>query len=285
MASLTLPHVARSCCVCGSSARDVLHEIRDPERLTGSVNGQVQPVTTAEQIVRCRTCGLQYVHPVIVWPIGSRAHTLNYDLDYFDHTRFSRQVGNTHLLRLVQRLLKKRGSWLDVGAGDGLLVSQAQASGWEALGIDIDAELVAALGLERASPPIQVIHLQDADLDPGSFAVISLVNVLEHVEAPDEMVAACTRLLRAGGLLVIHVPNVGSLGAMLRGASWRHYEPLSHLTFFDRHTLARLLERFGLEPLTLFSLPGSSRLKRSILALSDRLRIHLHDGLGLIARK
>ena len=285
MTGSALSHVERVCCVCGSGNSDLLYEIRDPERLAGYMDGRVQPVSSGERIVRCRTCGLQYVNPIIVWPAGSRAHSLACDLDYFASTRPSRAIGNRHLLRLAQGLLGRRGRWLDVGAGDGLLASQAQAAGWEAVAIEVDGELVHALGLDRVQPPVQVCPLEDADLTPASFDVISLVNVLEHVDAPEEMVATCARLLRAGGLLIVHVPNVGSLGARRRGPRWRHYEPLSHFTYFDRHTLPLLLERHGLEPAASFSLPGHNRVKRMVLAIMDRLGLYWHDGLGYIARK
>jgi SAM-dependent methyltransferase len=284
MSSIMLPHIERACCVCGSNARVLCHEIRDPARLTGHVDGRVQPVSVGEQIVRCHICGLLYVNPVIVWPPGGRAYPVDHDLTYFRDTRRSREIGNWHLLGRVEALLGKPGRWLDVGAGDGLLVDQAQAAGWEALGIEIDAELVAALGLPPGAPRVLTVPLEEADLFPAFFDVISLVNVLEHVDAPDEMVAACVRLLRPGGLLIVHVPNAGSLGARLRGARWRHYEPLSHLTYFDQGTLARLLERHGFEPVAGFSLPGEGLHKRAILAVLDRLGLHWHDGLGILAR-
>lgn len=285
MSSQWLPHMERACCVCGSTERELRFEIRDPARLTGFVAGQVQSISDSERIVRCKRCGLVYVNPQIVWPPSSRTYPLDYFLTYFRYTRASRALGNAHLLALIERILGRRGAWLDVGSGDGLLMRQATAAGWLAEGVEIDADLMAALASECAGLRVHVAPLQELGLSPASFDVISLINVLEHVGEPKEIVAECARLLRPGGLLATHVPNVGSPGARLHGARWRHYEPATHLNYFSLCSLTLLLKQCGLVIEKRFSLPGSNPVKRVALVLTDWLGLRWHDGLGVIARK
>lgn len=282
MADFPLPHEARRCAVCGSTAYRVLYEIRDPARLKGVLRGETCSVSAGENIVRCQRCGLVYVTPSIVWPPEARAYPLEHDLQYFAHTRNERSIGNAFLLQLAQRLAGHRGKWLDVGCGDGLLVRQALAAGWDALGLEIDRALVEALGL-REELPVMLTPIEQLDASMGPFDVISLINVLEHTLHPRQLLAACKERLHSEGILFIHVPNVKSLPARLRRAAWHHFQPLSHVTFFDRHTLTLLLEQAGLTVVRFFSLPSGSLAKRALLHLHDALGLSWHDGLGCIA--
>jgi SAM-dependent methyltransferase len=85
----------------------------------------------------------------------------------------------------------------------------------------------------------------DAPYELGSFDVVSIRHVLEHVPDPLRLVAEARAFLRPHGLLLIAVPNFGSLAARLLGTEWWWIDPPTHLFYFTRVTITRLLAKHG----------------------------------------
>lgn len=84
---------------------------------------------------------------------------------------------------------------------------------------------------------------------PGRlFDVIILFHVLEHLNAPMELLSRCARPLRRGGTLIIAVPNARSWQARLFGPMWFHLDVPRHLYHFSLGSLSHTLEAAGLCP-------------------------------------
>ena len=141
---------------------------------------------------------------------------------------------------------------LDVGAADGLLSRHLTARGWKVTGIEADPALAAA-----AAPHCErmvVAHL-DRGVPPldGDFDVVVCGDVLEHLADPAAVLVALTRLLTAGGHVVISVPNVAHLWIRLSLLAGRFdyvdrgILDRTHLRFFTRRTLEALVAGAGLE--------------------------------------
>lgn len=146
--------------------------------------------------------------------------------------------------RRVERLAGRPGRILDVGCGRGLFLRRMRGAGWEVAGAEADPEvarrIAAAHGLDVRGGDPGGWGFADA-----SFDAVTLHHVLEHVARPAEMLRHCRRLLREGGLLVVAVPNRGSLQAAFGGGGWLHLDVPFHLHHFTAGGLAALLARSG----------------------------------------
>ncbi|MGH6781474.1 MAG: class I SAM-dependent methyltransferase, partial [Sphingomonadaceae bacterium] len=149
----------------------------------------------------------------------------------------------------------KPGRLLEVGCGNGDFLRAAAAAGWDALGIDFDAEAVAAA---RSHPGVraEVGDLLDHHFPNGSFDAIVMNNLIEHLDDPLAEIAECHRLLRPGGRLVVITPNLDSMGHAIFGGDWRGLEPPRHLHLFSVPTLRRAARNSGYRHITAFSTPG-----------------------------
>ncbi|HEY5763056.1 MAG TPA: bifunctional 2-polyprenyl-6-hydroxyphenol methylase/3-demethylubiquinol 3-O-methyltransferase UbiG [Rhodocyclaceae bacterium] len=101
---------------------------------------------------------------------------------------------------------------LDVGCGGGLLSEAMAAMGAQVTGIDLGEKAlgVARLhALESGSPAKYRLVAAEALADeaPGSFDVVTCLEMLEHVPDPAQTVAACARLVRPGGHLFFSTLN------------------------------------------------------------------------------
>ena len=94
---------------------------------------------------------------------------------------------------------------LDVGCGGGILSDSMARRGARVLGIDLAAKplKVAQLhALEAGTPNVEYREIAAEELAaemPGSFDVVTCMEMLEHVPEPASIVKACAVLAKPGG--------------------------------------------------------------------------------------
>ena len=112
---------------------------------------------------------------------------------------------------------------LDVGCGTGFLLEQLANRGYTGVGVDLSPESVAI-----AQQRLEELGVQDrlratvgSAYEPpeGTFELITLTDVLEHLEDPRACLRALRERLAPGGLLVISTPNRRSLPGARRWVS------------------------------------------------------------------
>lgn len=133
---------------------------------------------------------------------------------------------------------------LDVGCGDGRFLAAMKRRGFTVQGLETDP-VAADLARRRTGSVIHEASIETAGLPLQSFDLVSLLHVLEHLPDPRETLAAVRRALRPGGVLLLALPNAGSLEASLFGSTWYHLDLPRHLWGFTPHTLTRLVEESG----------------------------------------
>lgn len=148
------------------------------------------------------------------------------------------------------RHLPIRRTILDAGCGNGEFLLRMARAGWEVHGLEPDP--VASRVARAAGVPVTVATLEDAALPAGSFDVITMNHVIEHLHDPAAALANIHRTLVTDGLLWIATPNLGSAGHRIFHDRWLHLDPPRHLVLFYPTTLGQLLERSGFRPLRWF---------------------------------
>jgi len=135
-------------------------------------------------------------------------------------------------------------------------------------------------GLEREGfdaagfPAGATLHLGPLDRQPfapRSFHLITLWHVLEHLADPGPVLQQLSGLLAPGGLLVIAVPNIGSLQARLFGANWFHLDLPRHLWHFSPWSLEPLWRSAGLQSVSESGLSAEQNPFGFVQSLLNRL--------------
>lgn len=195
------------------------------------------------QVVQCRHCGLVYSNPR--WPPDTvlDAYTAVEDEVYVEE-RHGRELTFRHHLRQLERIIGPAGGrrLLDVGAYIGVFVEVAAAAGWQAEGVE--PSLWAAAAARQRGLAVHTGTLATAGLAEGSFDVVTMWDVIEHLPDPAAELERARCLLRPGGWLIVHTMDFGAPIARLMGGRWPWLMDM-HLYYFDRRTLRALHERHG----------------------------------------
>lgn len=231
-----------NCPICESRQQEELFIM--PDRL-GLVPGEFR-------IVRCPECSGQYLDPMPdpdlkdpyfeqLWGTAGKSSGPLIRLEKI----YKRMLDTLELLR-IKRRLAPGARVLDIGCGDGDSLAILHRWGFECWGLDSSPAGVKAVR-ERIPIEARLGSIYQNDLPAGTFDLVLMSHVMEHMPEPARAAAEVNRLLKPGGLACIIVPNVDSIEQRLGGRHWYPYLPPRHVLFFTPKSLARLLERAGLQ--------------------------------------
>lgn len=161
--------------------------------------------------------------------------------------RWARDFVQGKKANAILELAGPNGKILDVGTGSGMLLRQlarVRGNRGNLYANDFSQEILEPLRRDG----FQTIVGRAEQLEPGeTFDVITLNQVLEHLEDPPAVVARLSQLLAPGGFLFIETPSIDGLDAKLfRKRYWGGYHIPRHFWLFNEASLARLMETAGL---------------------------------------
>ena len=131
---------------------------------------------------------------------------------------------------------------LDVGCGAGLLLVDFGDAGFRNL-LGVDPFLPASM---RHPNGVEVRRAALEEVE-GSFDLIMLHHVLEHVASPLEMLEAVAARLAPGGRALVRLPTVSSEAWERYRERWVQLDPPRHLFVPSRAGMEALVRRAGLE--------------------------------------
>ena len=71
---------------------------------------------------------------------------------------------------------------------------------------------------------------------PGPFEVVTLIDVIEHVPDPVDLMRRIKSVMAPDGICVVVTPDVNSVAARLMGWKWWHFRA-AHIGYFNKSTL------------------------------------------------
>lgn len=172
-----------------------------------------------------------------------------YENDYHGvlHKHTRQQDEKVAQLRLKAYNLPYNSKVLDVGSSNGAFVDACQAKGMIAYGVD-----VANFGHNRT----YIGDLLDIHFPADHFDVVTMHDLLEHVEDPMKTLKESARILRPNGTLIVDFPDFYSRDGK------HHWREKQHLWMFTREQLIELIEDAGffIEELS-YPIPGKFVIK------------------------
>ena len=199
------------------------------------------------QIVTCNRCGHVYANPR--WsPAELNAAYAAVEDNMYVRERDGRMITFArHLRHLERHIGAGRGrDLLDVGAYIGVFVEVARDAGWQAVGVE--PSTWAAAEARRLGLDVYTGTQEAPELAGRRFDVVTMWDVIEHVDDPRGELVQAFELLRPGGVLAVHTMDIDSLTARLLGRRWPWLMAM-HVHYFSRRTLLQMLEAVGYQVL------------------------------------
>jgi 2-polyprenyl-3-methyl-5-hydroxy-6-metoxy-1,4-benzoquinol methylase len=222
-----------SCPLCGSDDHTVI------SRYGGLWNHRLTNVA-------CRACGFVFRNPpwgpqetTEFYRFLSRYYVQEYGTDRLQDDFAPRYAqADARRAAWIGTYLAAGARLLDVGAGNGCLIAAANAAGFEAEGVELDED--AAADAQRRGQPVHLVPFEQVTWADGTFAAVTMIDVLEHCADLRVFLRQAWRLVPEGGLLFVEVPDITTLHMKLE-----YLLVPEHNWHFTARTLRYLLGQEG----------------------------------------
>ena len=155
---------------------------------------------------------------------------------------FERAVHYTkHVLQLASLIQERPLRVLDFGCGNGEFLAICHQFGFEALGVDRSTA-------RRDKAGVDVLASIDG-LGDRTFHVITLFEVLEHLDDPRGILDKLRGHMAPGGVLVLETPDCTGVTDIQTMHDYECIHPLQHINGFTPATLRSIATRLGFEPI------------------------------------
>lgn len=200
----------------------------------------------------CSQCSFVFVYPIppdlsTVYSEGyfhdMGGQTFGYS-DYDSDKESMRHIFEKYLHTFEPLTAEK--TILDVGCATGYFLDRAKEQEWETYGVEISA--YAAEKARERGHKVYLGKFPELVIEK-KVSVITLWDVLEHVDDPRAYLRKAHSTLHDGGYIAINTVDVGSVWATLMKEKWHLIVPPEHIYYYTSENLRTLLAECGFETL------------------------------------
>ncbi|WP_165825450.1 class I SAM-dependent methyltransferase [Pedobacter yonginense] len=199
----------------------------------------------SHSIYTCKNCGNGFTDP----PPQTIAYTEEDFHEQFGFTTIAdlpKQWRNSVLkqIKFIKKYIHPNANILEIGCGQGLFLTQLEKEGYQVYGIEpsVKASAVArskGLNVKTGYYPAQ-------NFDGVKFDLIIMAQVLEHVEAPLELLQQISSLNKNAYLLLVQT-NFKGLVPQKQKQNWYAWVPDQHFTHFTAKGIRFLTQTINLK--------------------------------------
>jgi SAM-dependent methyltransferase len=230
------------CNICSGNRSELIYEVSDY---------WLKNSTKKYQYYYCYTCGVIFRNPIMeeldfnsIYPSSYEVYTQHNSKKKIDRILF--EYGFLKKYKIFSKFLDK-GSILDIGCSDGaFLNSLKKYKSWLLFGVEKNKKI------PRSNQNLNGINLFYGDLLQANykndqFDIVTMWDVLEHLEEPIETLQEIWRILRKEGLLILKVPNSHSLDRKIFKKYWAGIDAPRHVYVFNKDNIGILLSKFDFD--------------------------------------
>lgn len=208
--------------------------------LCGSINLKFCFNLSARKVYKCNNCHLKFLHPLPDEKELSAIYKNYYDswkLEEFN-SEVSQMKARTFdgYLDAISRFTTPSGKLLDIGCATGELLERAEMMGFDVYGVEISPEGVAKSRKKFGDDKIINKKLSEEDFPKEFFSVITMSDVIEHIEKPGEFMKILSGILAKNGLIFMVTPDTSSWIKKILKKNWLHYKE-EHLYYYNKENI------------------------------------------------
>jgi predicted TPR repeat methyltransferase len=203
-------------------------------------------------IIKCGKCG----HVFSDLDLSNKELFELYSKNYFCGEEYSDYLADKKVLqknfKLRLKVLKtflnpiRHRHLLEIGSAYGFFLSIVSDQFDTVLGIDVTEEGVL-YAQEQLKLKVINSDLLKHDFGVQEFDVVCMWDTIEHLQNPHLYLKKISNHMGSGSLIAITTGDVESLNARISKDKWRLIHPPTHIHYFSRRTLVRLLDNYGFD--------------------------------------
>jgi len=228
------------CNICGERSVESLFNSRGGHRQIEAYLPTTDFFSRYGHVVRCPICHVPRMSPRPREEFLLKSYRESSDPLYLEEEK-GRLKTAKRLLDIVARVVPS-GRLLDLGCGAGILLTAAVGR-WDGVGVEL-SQWAAEQARKRFGLNVVEGTLKEAAFPSSLFDAVTMIDVIEHLPDPRDVVCEVHRVLRPSGVFFVLTPDIGAIVARLMGRWWWGLRP-AHLYYFSRQTLTALLEANG----------------------------------------
>ena len=230
-------------------------------------------------LLRCPSCG-QLVNPCDAETYKRRFQPFGADNPIDKNPSMHRKR-----LKKIQKhvhFLPEETRLLDIGCNVGTFLQLAKKQGYLGTGVEPDANAVEA-GL-RSALDIRCGYLHQINLGEARYDIVTLFEVVEHLEDPTGLLKECHRVLKPGGFLCMTTGNARSWTAKFLKGKWDYFDlKVGHMSFFNPSSVSTVARRTGFKVVKIETRSVSFKKREGSSGIKYRMAKILAEVLGLPA--
>lgn len=204
-------------------------------------------------IRRCKQCNLDYIS----WNTEKEKQ---YTQSYF-FEEYTNQYGKTYLedfqhikkegirrIEIINSIVNKKGSILDIGCAYGPFLSAAKDGGWIPYGTDISSDAIQyvtqELGFSACTSSFPSKDMEEK-LSKKTFDAVTMWYVIEHFQNLHDVLDTVSHSLIKGGIFAFSTPNSKGISGKKNPKDFYTQSPSDHYTIWCPQRAKKILPMYG----------------------------------------
>lgn len=237
-------------------------------------------------LYQCFKCGLQFVDHKFSTDELSGFYSERYfndnEGDGFGDYIFEKKAieyNAKYRLKSMKSLALDAKTLIDVGCGMGFFLDVAK-NFYTVSGVEI-SQYASSYARNELNLNVLTGTLDQTHLPSSSFDIVTMWDVIEHIDDPMSLMKDAMRILKPNGILVFSTPNVDSFMCKLQRKAWRLYDFPYHLGCFSVRTAKHILKECNFELIKINDLKEW----HSLQYLSHGLNAYYPNGIFSFTKK
>jgi 2-polyprenyl-3-methyl-5-hydroxy-6-metoxy-1,4-benzoquinol methylase len=203
-----------------------------------------------ERFLACPNCTLTQLDPMPTEALLTEFYQFYYANQGYAQKQEKKIRRTRSRLKRLKSFISQ-GRFLDIGCNVGYAVEAARLEGFDATGIEIDADSVRYACEHFPHNRYHVSKIADFTPDKA-FDLVHTTEVIEHVPDPQSFVRHLARLVTPGGYLYLTTPDAGHFRRPGHFVEWKEVKPPEHVIWQTKKSLRIALTQHGFTDLRFF---------------------------------